>query len=53
VATAYPLSAISVERFKSFRDDTVELLACREAQVPCGPLYSIAEIFGDPQYAHR
>ena len=27
--------------------------ACREAQVPAGPLYSIAEIFDDPQYAHR
>ena len=33
------------------RDDA--LAACREAQVPAGPLYSIAEIFEDPQYAHR
>ena len=31
-----------------------EVLArCRAAQVPAGPLYSIAEIFDDPQYAHR
>jgi crotonobetainyl-CoA:carnitine CoA-transferase CaiB-like acyl-CoA transferase len=33
------------------RDDA--LAACREAQVPAGPLYSIAEIFDDPQYRHR
>jgi crotonobetainyl-CoA:carnitine CoA-transferase CaiB-like acyl-CoA transferase len=26
---------------------------CREQQVPAGPVYSIAEIFEDPQYAHR
>lgn len=31
-----------------------EVLArCVEEHVPCGPLYSIAEIFEDPQYAHR
>jgi crotonobetainyl-CoA:carnitine CoA-transferase CaiB-like acyl-CoA transferase len=29
------------------------LLKCREGQVPAGPLYSIDEIFEDPQYAHR
>jgi crotonobetainyl-CoA:carnitine CoA-transferase CaiB-like acyl-CoA transferase len=29
------------------------LAACRAAQVPAGPLYSIAEIFDDPQYQHR
>lgn len=29
------------------------LAACRAAQVPAGPLYSIAEIFEDPQYRHR
>ena len=33
------------------RDDA--LAACREAQVPAGPLYAIDEIFGDAQYAHR
>ena len=31
-----------------------ELLAlCEEAQVPCGPVYAIDEIFQDPHYAHR
>ena len=31
-----------------------EVLArCRAAQVPAGPLNSIADIFEDPQYAHR
>lgn len=31
-----------------------EVLArCRATQVPAGPLYSIADIFDDPQYAHR
>ena len=29
------------------------MAACRQAEVPAGPLYSIAEIFEDPQYAHR
>ncbi|MET0728497.1 MAG: CoA transferase [Acidimicrobiales bacterium] len=33
------------------RDDV--MAACREHQVPAGPLYSIAEIFEDPQYLHR
>ena len=26
---------------------------CQDAEVPAGPIYSIAEIFQDPQYAHR
>jgi crotonobetainyl-CoA:carnitine CoA-transferase CaiB-like acyl-CoA transferase len=26
---------------------------CAEAQVPCGPVYSVDEIFDDPQYAAR
>jgi succinyl-CoA:(S)-malate CoA-transferase subunit B len=26
---------------------------CEAAQVPCGPVYSIDEIFEDPQYAAR
>jgi crotonobetainyl-CoA:carnitine CoA-transferase CaiB-like acyl-CoA transferase len=31
-----------------------EVLAiCDEAQVPCGPVYSIDEIFADPQYRAR
>ncbi|MGC7101516.1 CaiB/BaiF CoA transferase family protein [Amycolatopsis lurida] len=31
-----------------------ELLArCRNAEVPAGPLHSIADIFADPQYQHR
>ena len=29
------------------------LATCREAQVPAGPLNSIADIFEDPTYAHR
>jgi crotonobetainyl-CoA:carnitine CoA-transferase CaiB-like acyl-CoA transferase len=29
------------------------LVACRAAEVPAGPVYSIAEIFEDPQYQHR
>ncbi|WP_242424012.1 CoA transferase, partial [Frankia sp. EI5c] len=29
------------------------LARCREAQVPAGQLYSIADIFDDPQYRHR
>jgi len=33
------------------RDEAMD--ACRAADVPAGPLYSIAEIFEDPQYAHR
>ena len=26
---------------------------CADAQVPCGPVYAIDEIFDDPQYAAR
>ena len=33
------------------RDELMRI--CEEAQVPCGPLYSIDEIFEDPQYAAR
>ena len=34
--------------------DRADLLrACEEAQVPCGPVYSVDEIFEDPQYAAR
>ena len=29
------------------------LAACRSAQVPCGPIYSMDEIFADPQYRER
>ena len=36
------------------RYDRAELLArCESAQVPCGPVYAIDEIFEDPQYAAR
>jgi succinyl-CoA:(S)-malate CoA-transferase subunit B len=36
------------------RHDRAEILRlCEEAQVPCGPIYSIDEIFEDPQYAAR
>lgn len=34
--------------------DRAELLRiCEQAQVPCGPIYAIDEIFDDPQYAAR
>jgi crotonobetainyl-CoA:carnitine CoA-transferase CaiB-like acyl-CoA transferase len=33
------------------KDDV--LARCRDEHVPAGPLYSIEEIFEDPQYAHR
>jgi len=34
--------------------DRAEVLKrCEEAQVPCGPVYAIDEIFEDPQYAAR
>jgi succinyl-CoA:(S)-malate CoA-transferase subunit B len=29
------------------------MAVCERSQVPCGPVYSIDEIFGDPQYAAR
>lgn len=36
------------------RHDRAELLRiCEENQVPCGPIYSIDEIFEDPQYEAR
>jgi len=36
------------------RHDRSELLRiCEESQVPCGPVYSIDEIFEDPQYEAR
>jgi crotonobetainyl-CoA:carnitine CoA-transferase CaiB-like acyl-CoA transferase len=34
--------------------DRAEILGkCADAQVPCGPVYSVDEIFDDPQYAAR
>jgi crotonobetainyl-CoA:carnitine CoA-transferase CaiB-like acyl-CoA transferase len=36
---------------KHDRDELLRI--CEEAQVPCGPIYSIDEIFQDPQYAAR
>ena len=33
------------------RDEVLAL--CEQAQVPCGPVYAIDEIFADPQYAAR
>jgi succinyl-CoA:(S)-malate CoA-transferase subunit B len=36
------------------RHDRADLLKmCEAAQVPCGPVYAIDEIFDDPQYAAR
>ena len=34
-------------------DRAALLSVCEAAQVPCGPVYSIDEIFEDPQYASR
>lgn len=34
-------------------DRDVVLALCAAHEVPCGPVYSIAEIFADPQYAAR
>lgn len=34
-------------------DRDVVLRVCSEAEVPCGPVYSIDEIFEDSHYAHR
>jgi succinyl-CoA:(S)-malate CoA-transferase subunit B len=36
---------------KFYRADLIQI--CEEAQVPCGPVYSIDEIFEDPHYAAR
>lgn len=36
---------------KHDRDEVLRI--CEEKQVPCGPVYSIDEIFKDPQYAAR
>jgi crotonobetainyl-CoA:carnitine CoA-transferase CaiB-like acyl-CoA transferase len=34
--------------------DRADLMAaCERSQVPCGPLYSVDEIFADPQYEAR
>ncbi|MQY24129.1 CaiB/BaiF CoA transferase family protein [Nocardia macrotermitis] len=33
------------------RDEVLE--RCRDSEVPAGPLNSIADIFGDPQFTHR
>jgi len=36
------------------RHDRAEVLSiCEQAQIPCGPIYSIDEIFEDPHYAAR
>jgi succinyl-CoA:(S)-malate CoA-transferase subunit B len=38
----------------TFRFDRADLMhICESAQVPCGPVYAIDEIFDDPQYAAR
>jgi crotonobetainyl-CoA:carnitine CoA-transferase CaiB-like acyl-CoA transferase len=42
-----------VAAFTSTLDRDELLRICEEAQVPCGPIYSVDEIFEDPQYAAR
>jgi crotonobetainyl-CoA:carnitine CoA-transferase CaiB-like acyl-CoA transferase len=43
----------TVAEWTSRFDRSVLLNMCEAAQVPCGPVYSIDEIFEDPQYAAR
>jgi crotonobetainyl-CoA:carnitine CoA-transferase CaiB-like acyl-CoA transferase len=50
---ARPLVNALVAEWVASHSRDEALAACREAQVPAGPLYSIAEIFEDPQYLHR
>ncbi len=42
-----------VAAWTSSRDRADILRICEQAQVPCGPIYSIDEIFEDPQYDAR
>jgi crotonobetainyl-CoA:carnitine CoA-transferase CaiB-like acyl-CoA transferase len=42
-----------VGEWTATHDRTELLRICEEAQVPCGPVYSIDEIFEDPQYQAR
>lgn len=42
-----------VAAWTSSLDRADVLHICEQAQVPCGPIYSIEEIFEDPQYAAR
>jgi len=42
-----------VTAWTSSRDRAELLQLCEAAQVPCGPVYAIDEIFQDPQYAAR
>ncbi len=50
---ARPLVNALVATWVASQTRDVALAACRDARVPAGPVYSIAEIFEDPQYAHR
>ena len=50
---ARPLVNALVAEWVATRTRDEALAACRQAEVPAGPLYSIAEIFEDPQYADR
>jgi crotonobetainyl-CoA:carnitine CoA-transferase CaiB-like acyl-CoA transferase len=50
---ARPLVNAMVAEWVASRSRDDALAACRAAEVPAGPLYSIAEIFEDPQYQHR
>jgi succinyl-CoA:(S)-malate CoA-transferase subunit B len=42
-----------VAAFTSTLDRDELLRICEQAQVPCGPIYSVDEIFEDPQYQAR
>jgi crotonobetainyl-CoA:carnitine CoA-transferase CaiB-like acyl-CoA transferase len=55
---------VARERDRALVDETVGewtatmdradlMAACERAQVPCGPVYSVDEIFADPQYEAR
>jgi succinyl-CoA:(S)-malate CoA-transferase subunit B len=42
-----------VGAWTALHDRADVLVICESAQIPCGPVYSIDEIFDDPQYAAR
>lgn len=42
-----------VEAWTRARTRAWVIAACEGADVPCGPIYAVDEIFEDPQFAHR
>ena len=52
VARREEVNAMVADWTRRFPRDEV-LSRCAEGEVPCGPIYDIAEIFADPQFAAR